>query len=195
MGRPDKMAARMSRIFKSLSRNSCLLKGQTPISSILLRNASTGNDPPGPPIKPPGKEFIDQGWKDDGLGFGDYPNYVEWSYQRRDPNLKYWDQQELRHFGDPLHVNHDALNVWMPDDISNHRYTPREMVLHLSIALGLLAGLVCYSEFVYDAPSRDPAAPKPYPYNNLYLEMGGDPEKEPTEEDLKRKIPRPFYGW
>lgn len=83
----------------------------------------------------------------------------------------------------------------MPDDISNHLYKPSEMALHLAIALGLLGGLVWYSECVYDAPSRNPAAPKPYPYNNLYLEMGGDPEKEPTEKDLKRKIPRPYYGW
>ena len=138
---------------------------------------------------------MDQGWKDDGMGLGEYPNYTEWSYQSRDPNLTYWDQQERRHFGEPLHVNHDALNVWMPDDISNHKYKPREMVLHLGIALGLLGGLVCYSEYIYDAPSRDPAASKPYPFNNLYLEMGGDPDKEPTEKDLKKKIPRPHYGW
>ena len=142
-----------------------------------------------------GKEFVDKGWKDDGMGLGDYPNYAEWSYQNRDPNLPYWDQQERRHFGEPLHVNHDALNIWMPDDISNHRYKPREMALHLAVALGLLGGLVFYSEYVYDAPSRNPAAPKPYPYNNLYIEMGGDPDKEPTEKDLTRKIPRPHYGW
>ncbi|XP_066917761.1 NADH dehydrogenase [ubiquinone] 1 beta subcomplex subunit 8, mitochondrial-like [Clytia hemisphaerica] len=189
------MAARISQVLKrSLFSQSKTIQKST-LSTTFVRNGSTGNDPPAPPIKPPGKEFIDQGWKDDGLGLGDYPNYKEWSYQNRDPTLPYWDQQERRHFGEPLHVNHDALNIWMPDDISNHRYTPKEMALHLSIALGLLGGLIFYSEYVYDAPSRDPAAPKPYPYNNLYLEMGGDPDKEPTEYDLKRKIPRPHYGW
>lgn len=40
--------------------------------------------------------------------------------------------------------------------------------------------------------------PKKYPFNNLYLERGGDPNKEPpTDEDLdprKRLIPHNFYG-
>ncbi|XP_057312752.1 NADH dehydrogenase [ubiquinone] 1 beta subcomplex subunit 8, mitochondrial-like [Hydractinia symbiolongicarpus] len=163
-------------------------------NNISVRAASnTGGK--SPPIKPPGSEWIDQGWKDDGTGLGDYPNYQEWSYQNRDPNLKYWDQQERRHFGEPLHVNHDALNVWMPDDMTNHKYSHGEMALHLGIALSLLGAVVWYSEYVYDAPSRNPAVPKPYPYNNLYLELGGDPEKNPTEADLKRKIPRPHFGW
>ena len=142
-----------------------------------------------------GKEWVDQGWKDDGTGLGDYPNYTEWSYQNRDPDLPYWDQQDRRHFGEPLHVEHEMLNVWMPDDLTNHKYSHREMALHLAIALGLLGLVVWYSEYVYDAPSRNPAVPKPYPYNNLYLELGGDPDKEPTERDLTRKIPRPHFGW
>lgn len=142
-----------------------------------------------------GPEWIDQGWKDDGLGLGDYPNYIEWSYQQRDPNLKYFDQQQLRNYGEPLHLNDDILGVWMPDSAENLKYTPRQMVLHLSVALGLLASVVWYSEYVYDAKSRDPAVPKPYPYNNLYLERGGDPDKEPTEEDLKAPISRAIYGW
>ena len=40
--------------------------------------------------------------------------------------------------------------------------------------------------------------PKKYPFNNLYLERGGDPNKEPpTDEDTdprKRLIPHTFYG-
>merc|ERR1712035_39615 len=30
-------------------------------------------------------------------------------------------------------------------------------------------------------PASQPVAPKQYPYNNLYLERGGDPEKQPEE--------------
>ena len=166
----------------------------SPIFQLLTRSASHGGPPP-PPIKPPGPEWIPKEWKDDGTGYGDYPNYVEWSYQNRDPTAQYFEQQDRRHFGEPLHVNDDVLNMWMPDDISESRFTPREMLLHLTIALGILGGIVWYSEYIYDAPSKDPAAPKLYPYNNLYIERGGDPNSEPTEEDLKARIPRPHYGW
>ena len=83
----------------------------------------------------------------------------------------------------------------MPDDSTYDRYTPRQMLLHLSVAMGILGFVIWFSEYVYDAPSRNPAVPKSYPYNNLYIELGGDPNKEPTEADLKRRIPRPFYGW
>lgn len=31
-------------------------------------------------------------------------------------------------------------------------------------------------------PSYSPVAPKQYPYNNLYLENGGDPKNPPPEE-------------
>ena len=39
--------------------------------------------------------------------------------------------------------------------------------------------------------------PKEYPFNNLYLERGGDPDKDPSEEVLhpdQRIIPRNLYG-
>ena len=164
-------------------------------SPIIKRHGSGGQGPPAPPIKPPGPEFIDVGWKDDGTGYGDYPNYIEWSYQNRDPNVKYWDQQMRRDFGEPLHVNDDSLSVWMFDDMSNYKYGPYEVLLHLSIALGLLFGVFYYSEYVYDVESKNPALPKTYPYNNLYIEMGGDPDREPTEAELTRRIPTPHYGW
>ena len=113
----------------------------------------------------------------------------------RDPYKKYWDQQERRHFGEPLHINDDILGVSMPDDPTNHAKTPREMLFHLSIVFGALGVLLWFSECVYKAQSRDPAGPKAYPYNNLYLEMGGDPNMEPTQEELTQRIPTPMYGW
>ena len=49
-----------------------------------------------------GPDWEDRGWKDDGLGLGDYPNLPERSYQLRDPYAKYWDQQDRRNFGEPV---------------------------------------------------------------------------------------------
>lgn len=163
----------------------------------VITQSRAGSGGPSPPIKPPGPEWVDKGWKDDGTGFGDYPNYQEFSYQDRDPRPvePYFDAQDRRYYGEPIHVNDDMLNMWMPDSTDNGRFTPFEMFLHLSTAMGLLGLLALYSEFVHKEHEKDPAVAKVYPYNNLYLEMGGDPEKEPTEEDLKRRIPTPHYGF
>lgn len=35
--------------------------------------------------------------------------------------------------------------------------------------------------------------PRQFPYDNLYLERGGDPNKAPSPEDLKAKV-RASYG-
>ena len=52
-----------------------------------------------------GPDWEDRGWKDDGLGIGDYPNLPERSYQLRDPYGKYWDTQDRRNFGEPVSLN------------------------------------------------------------------------------------------
>merc|ERR1719427_1314805 len=113
------MASRsVSILLREQFRNNIINRPSAAIPRILFRSASYGDDRIDlekvkkeltPEIKPPGPEWIDQGWKDDGMGYGDYPNYVEWSYQNRDPNLKYFDQQNMRDFGEPIHVNDDIL--------------------------------------------------------------------------------------
>ena len=142
-----------------------------------------------------GKEWVDKGWKDDGTGHGDYPNYAGFHYKSRNPLEDYFDTQERRHFGEPIHIDDELYTIWAPDDITNHVFTYRQMVAHCLGLFGILGGIILFSEFVYGAESRDPFVAKPYPYNNLYLELGGDPNKEPTEEDLKVHIPRGIYGW
>jgi len=144
-----------------------------------------------------GPEWVPEKWKDDGMGWGEYPNWKEWSYQHREPrpDEAYFEPQDRRYFGEPVHMNEDALNRWMPDDESNFKYTPYEMMSHLAVALGLIGGVVLWSEYVYDAKARGPFARKPYPYNNLYIERGGDPDVEPSEEELTKRIPTACHGW
>lgn len=141
------------------------------------------------PITPPGAEWVDEGWKDDGTGFhGAYPNWKEWKYEHRDPRPAepYFVRQDKRYFGEPVHLNDDILNVWMPNDGSaDPELTTGRMLRDLSVAVGLVTALICYDVYIYDAPSRAPAIPTQYPYNSLWLERGGDPAiTNPTPEQI-----------
>ena len=60
-----------------------------------------------------GPDWEDKGWKNDGMGVGDYPNLPEHSQQLRNPYLTYWDQQDRRNFGEPvsdiLHIEIESI--------------------------------------------------------------------------------------
>jgi len=174
-----------------------------PVTVGFTRNVSYGDlppekIPPRPKIRPPGPEWVDQGWNGEqkGNGWADYPNWVEWSYQNRDPRPKipYDDPQMRRYFGEPLHVNDDILSMHMPD-VHTGPESYGEMMGQFLAFFGALAALWLWSEYVYDSPSRLPVVPKPYPYNNLYLERGGDPNREPTAEELSEPIFRWYSGF
>jgi NADH dehydrogenase (ubiquinone) 1 beta subcomplex subunit 8 len=48
---------------------------------------------------------------DPGLN-GNYPNPPAIKRQFRDPHGKYWDQQERRNYGEPIHEDNDVLGVF-----------------------------------------------------------------------------------
>ena len=100
--------------------------------------------------------------------------------------------------------------MWMYDAVENNgKYTRWQALGQLMTALGLMAGLYGLS-MLYDAPSRNPAVssgpqrcrstffftssaaplqvPKEYPFDNLYLERGGDPNRAPTGADQRAKV-------
>ncbi|RMX55122.1 hypothetical protein pdam_00007457 [Pocillopora damicornis] len=135
-------------------------------------------------------------WPDDGYALGDYPNLPEICNQRRQ-HLGWWDVQERRNYNEPIHLDEDALNVWVWSEVTcNDRYTPGEILMQLGIATATLC-FVGYLSYLYDQTDRNPAVPKEYPFYNLYLERGGDPDKDPSEEVLhpdQRVIPRNLYG-
>ena len=120
-------------------------------------------------------------------GIGDYPQLPWQSAQKLKPR-GWWDDQDRRNKETPLHEEDDALNMWVWDATENNgKYTKYEALGQLLIMFGLLGGLYFLS-YLYDAPSRNPAVPKEYPFDNLYLERGGDPNVSPTEEDKKERI-------
>ncbi|XP_041350588.1 NADH dehydrogenase [ubiquinone] 1 beta subcomplex subunit 8, mitochondrial-like [Gigantopelta aegis] len=116
-------------------------------------------------------------YPDDGMGYGDYPKLPYVSGDVRDP-YEDWDIPELkRNFGEPLHVDYDAIGEDRWNASANPRVPYWRMILTTFSVLGGIA-LVFYITLPY--PHFLPAMQKQYPFNNLYLENGGDPDKEPT---------------
>lgn len=120
--------------------------------------------------------------EDDGLQLN-YPKIPYKSAQLNEP-LGWWDNQERRNKETPLHEDDDVLNMWMYDEVEcGGKYTKWQALGQLLTAFGLL-GLVGYLSMLYDAPSRNPAAPKEYPFDHLHLERGGDPSEQKTTDHI-----------
>ncbi|PNJ86957.1 NDUFB8 isoform 2 [Pongo abelii] len=114
-------------------------------------------------------------YPDDGMGYGDYPKLPDRSQHERDPWYS-WDQPDLRlNWGEPMHWHLDMFNRNRVDT-SPIPVSWNVMCMQL---FGFLAFMIfmCWVGEVY--PVYQPVGPKQYPYNNLYLERGGDPSKEP----------------
>ncbi|XP_029312308.1 NADH dehydrogenase [ubiquinone] 1 beta subcomplex subunit 8, mitochondrial [Cottoperca gobio] len=114
---------------------------------------------------------------DKGEGYGDYPMLPDRSQHERDPWYK-WDHPDLRrNWGEPMHWNFDMF-------IRNRVDTSHTPVPWSSMCKQLF-GFIGFMLFMFylgeKFPSYQAVAPKQYPYNNLYLEKGGHPEKQPEE--------------
>ena len=71
---------------------------------------------------------------DPGLN-GGYPNPPAIKRQFRDPFGEYWDQQERRNYGEPIHEDNDVLGVFTTEKYTwttpvCHPHVPRTCFLH-----------------------------------------------------------------
>ncbi|KAM8837255.1 NADH dehydrogenase [ubiquinone] 1 beta subcomplex subunit 8, mitochondrial [Spinachia spinachia] len=170
-----------------------LCKGKGPGMSALLlgRRAASGlskGDLPGPcPMSPDEKAAAAKKYSmtvedykpypDNGEGFGDYPMLPAKSQSERDPWYE-WDHPDLRrNWGEPMH--------WDFDMFIRNRVDTSPGPVDWSTMCKQLFGFIGFMMFMFYVgekfPSYQPVAPKQYPFNNLYLENGGDPEKQPEE--------------
>ena len=129
---------------------------------------------------------------DEGLRLGDYTVLPRRSAQQERP-FGWWDNQDRRDKETPLHEEDDALNMWMFDAVENNgKYTRWQALGQLMTMFALLGG-VYYLSVLYDAPSRNPAVPRQFPFDNLYVERGGDPAVPPTQRGTAGKV-KATYG-
>lgn len=116
-------------------------------------------------------------YPDDGMGYGDYPMLPEKSQEERDPWYT-WDHSDFRrNWGETLHWDFDK---YLRNRVDTSP-TPVPFDWMLKVFLAFMASMALMFYLGEKFPSYAPVAPKQYPYNNLYLEHGGDPSKAPPE--------------
>ncbi|KAI9842132.1 MAG: hypothetical protein M1838_003263 [Thelocarpon superellum] len=98
---------------------------------------------------------------------GGYVNPPAIKRQHRDPHADWWDKQERRNFGEPVHEDNDRLAMFSP-----YEYThapPGRAALHLGVFVASVFALAGAIGLVY--PDR-PSAPREFP-GGLEEELGG----------------------
>ena len=109
------------------------------------------------------------------MGYGDYPKLPDRSQQERDPWYD-WEHPDLR-------LNWGELMHWDLDMYIRNRVDTSPTPVNWNLMCKHLFGFVAFMLFMFwvgeTYPAYQPVGPKQYPYNNLYLERGGDPNKEP----------------
>ncbi|XP_066521435.1 NADH dehydrogenase [ubiquinone] 1 beta subcomplex subunit 8, mitochondrial [Hoplias malabaricus] len=116
-----------------------------------------------------------QPYPEDGRGCGDYPMLPNRSHMERDPWYS-WDHPDLRrNWGEPIH--------WDFDMYIRNRVDTSPSAVDWSTMSKTLLGFLGFMLLMFGLgevfPAYQPVALKQFPYNDLYLERGGDPEKQP----------------
>ncbi|KIJ52589.1 hypothetical protein M422DRAFT_94388, partial [Sphaerobolus stellatus SS14] len=95
-----------------------------------------------------------------------YPQ-LPWETTQTKPPTGWWDLQMRRNYGEPIHEEDDALNMWSPDPpIIPPAVALRQFTL---VALALTGfGTILY----LNVPERV-SVPRQYPYGGLVKELGG----------------------
>lgn len=89
-------------------------------------------------------QWTQLGWRkaDDIAQNGGYINPPEIKRQFRDPHADWWDKQERRNYGEPVHENHDQMGMFTP-----YEYTwvpPAKGLLQIGSFVAVFVGL-CYT--------------------------------------------------
>jgi len=98
---------------------------------------------------------------------GGYQNPPAMKRQFRDPYADWWDKQERRNFGEPVHEDNDVLGIFSLEEYTH--MTPGRGFLLLGGFIATVLGLSYAVSMTY--PDR-PSAPKEYA-DGLEAELGG----------------------
>ncbi|KAJ5481018.1 hypothetical protein N7539_006912 [Penicillium diatomitis] len=98
---------------------------------------------------------------------GNYQNPPRVKRQFRDPYGGWWDKQEKRNFGEPVHEDNEILGVFSPEQYSH--VSSRKAFRHLGVFVATFLTLCGVVSLYY--PDK-PSAPKVY-VDGLEKELGG----------------------
>ncbi|KAK5019012.1 hypothetical protein BJ546DRAFT_993260 [Cryomyces antarcticus] len=118
---------------------------------------------------PPSSPAEDLAASDTGDPFmnGNYPNPPPGKRSLRDPYADWWDKQERRNFGEPLHEDNDIYAVFSTDTYSH--FTPGWGAVLLGTFVASVFGLCAIIRPFY--PDK-PSVPRTFP-GGLDRELGG----------------------
>lgn len=98
---------------------------------------------------------------------GNYQNPPRVKRQFRDPYGGWWDQQERRNFGEPVHEENEILGIFSPEEYTH--VTPRKGLFQIGCFVAAVFGLsAVVAQFYPDKPS----VPRTFP-DGLEKELGG----------------------
>lgn len=98
---------------------------------------------------------------------GGYINPPPIKRQFRDPHADWWDKQERRNYGEPVHQDHDMMGMFTPYEYT--WVTPGKGLMQIGAFIAVFLG-VCYAVKV-TYPDR-PSYPREYE-GGLEKELGG----------------------
>ncbi|MCJ1374053.1 hypothetical protein MMC20_005283 [Loxospora ochrophaea] len=98
---------------------------------------------------------------------GGYINPPAVKRQFRDPYGDWWDKQERRNYGEPVHEDNDILGIFSPEEYTYT--TPGKAFFQLGCFAAAVFGLCGIVSVYY--PDK-PSVPKTYP-GGLEAELGG----------------------
>ncbi|OJJ48078.1 hypothetical protein ASPZODRAFT_92305 [Penicilliopsis zonata CBS 506.65] len=104
---------------------------------------------------------------DDPLQNNNYPNPPRQKRAFRDPYGGWWDRQEKRNFGEPVHEDNEILGVFSPEQYTH--VTARKGFLSLGTFVVTFLGFCGVVSYFY--PDK-PSAPRTFP-DGLEKELGG----------------------
>ncbi|XP_070535258.1 NADH dehydrogenase [ubiquinone] 1 beta subcomplex subunit 8, mitochondrial-like [Ptychodera flava] len=115
-------------------------------------------------------------YPDDGLGWGDYPKLERQHVDTR----SHWDDWDFpdirRNYGDVYHIDEDIM--WRNRPNWDKDFNP-PFKTQVMAFFGVVAVLGTLVMFGIKYPLFWPVGKKQYPYSNLHIEYGGDPDKVP----------------
>ncbi|KZT53239.1 hypothetical protein CALCODRAFT_416617, partial [Calocera cornea HHB12733] len=98
---------------------------------------------------------------------GDYPILPAVSRQWRKPGDQWWDKQDRRNFGEPVHEQDEALTIWAPDV---YPISGPSALFQFSLAV---LGFIGFGFVLSTIRPGRPAVPREYPYDGLSEHLGG----------------------
>ncbi|KAI5960920.1 hypothetical protein KGF57_001852 [Candida theae] len=99
----------------------------------------------------------------------DYKNPPPVLAQKKDPYVKYDDQQNRRNLNDPVNIDEDLYDIWSPD---YYDFVSDSTALkHNGIFFGLLFGIAGVVAYFQLNPEK-PAMIRSFPYNGLADALG-----------------------